>query len=204
MLARNTLATFMLVATPALAQAPGAPSAAAPARPTIPPAEQQIAAAILPIPAEFRGTAQVLGYSADAKLVVLRPGTGAYVCLASDPRVPRFHVACYHRSLEPFMARGRELRAQGLKAEQVDSARFSEIRSGKLAMPAGATALYSLTGGSFDPATGTTAGARPLFVVYIPNATAESTGLTEKPVQGAPWIMYPGTPKAHIMFVPTM
>lgn len=201
MLARNTIATLMLAGAPLAAQAP---AAAVNARPTILPAEQQIAAAVLPIPAEFRPTAQVLGYGADAKLTVLRPGAGAYVCLATDPRVQRFHVACYHRTLEPFMARGRELRAQGMKAEQVDSARFAEIRSGKLVMPAGATALYSLTGGSFDPATGTTTGARPLFVVYIPNATGETTGLTEKPVQGAPWIMYPGTPKAHIMFVPTM
>ena len=200
MLARTTLATIFL-AVPLAAQAP---AASAPARPTILPAEQQIAAAVLPIPAEYRPTAQVLGYGADAKLTVLRPGTGAYVCLASDPKAQRFHVACYHRALEPFMARGRELRAQGFRGEQVDSARFADMKSGKLAMPAGPTALYSLTGGSFDPATGTTTGARPLFVVYIPNATGETTGLTEKPVQGAPWIMYPGTPKAHIMFVPTM
>ena len=191
----------LLLAAPLAAQAP---AAAAAARPTIPPADQQIAAAVLPIPAEYRASARVLGYGADAKLTVLRPGTGAYVCLASDPKVSRFHVACYHRSLEPFMARGRELRAQGLRQEQVDSARFAETRSGRLAMPAGASALYSLTGGSFDPATGTATGARPLFVVYIPNATGESTGLSEKPMPGAPWIMNPGTPKAHIMFVPTM
>jgi hypothetical protein len=28
--------------------------------------------------------------------------------------------------------------------------------------------------------------------------------LTATPTQGAPWIMYPGTPKAHIMLVPKM
>jgi len=47
-------------------------------------------------------------------------------------------------------------------------------------------------------------GARPLIVIYIPGATETSTGLSAKPAEGTPWIMFPGTPKAHIMFVPRM
>jgi hypothetical protein len=98
------------------------------------------------------------------------------------------------------MARGRELRAQGVKGEQVDTVRFKEIKSGKLAMPQTPSALYTLTGGSFDSATGKVTGGKWLYVVYIPGATEKSTGITEKPAAGVPWIMYPGTPKAHIMF----
>lgn len=66
--------------------------------------------------------------------------------------------------------------------------------------------LYSLTAesGAPDPATGVVAGARPLYVVYIPFATPQTTGRTAKPVEDGPWIMFPGTPKAHIMFVPAM
>jgi hypothetical protein len=168
---------------------------------------QQIAAAVLPLPAEFRATAQVLGYRAgNPRLVTLREAPGPFICLASDPRASRFHVACYHRSLEPFMARGRTLRAQGITGERVDSVRFMEVRSGKLTMPKEPAALYSLTGpvGSFDPAKGTAASARPLFVIYISGATAASTGLSAQPQEGAPWIMFPGTPKAHIMLVPRM
>jgi hypothetical protein len=88
--------------------------------------------------------------------------------------------------------------------EQVDTVRFREVRSGKLKLPKEPALLYSLTGGSFDPATGTATGARPLFVVYIPFATAESTGLSAVAARGTPWIMLPGTPKAHIMFTPSM
>jgi hypothetical protein len=117
--------------------------------------------------------------------------------------VTQFHVACYHRALEPFMARGRALRASGVTGDRVDTVRFAEIKSGKLPMP-DRGALYTLTGGHFDPATGTAPGARPLYVVYIPGATAQSTGITERPAEGTPWIMYPGTPKAHIMFIPKM
>jgi hypothetical protein len=188
-----------------LAQAPSSQAPAAAAEPM--PEAQQITAAILPLPKEFRDDAAVLGYRAGASgLVTLRKGAGSFVCLATDPAATQFHVACYHRSLEPFMARGRALRAQGTKGEQVDTVRFKEIKSGKLAFPKGPAALYTLTGpaGSFDPATGTAPAARLLSVVYISGATPASTGLTAQPIVGAPWIMYPGTPKAHIMLVPKM
>ena len=170
-------------------------------------AEHQLASAVLPLPSEFRDNATVLGYSPDGSRTTLRSGSGPFVCLSSDPKGQRFHVACYHRSLEPFMARGRALRAQGMTSpERIDSVRFAEVKSGTLAMPAGPAALYSLTGplGSYDAASGKVTGARSLFVIYIANATAESTGLSAKPAEGTPWIMYPGTPKAHIMFVPRM
>lgn len=169
-------------------------------------AEQQITAAVLPAPEEMRAGATVLGYGSDGRLKKLRQGSGALVCLASNPTAERFHVACYQRSLEPFMARGRALRAHGVTGDRVDSVRFAEVRAGKLPMPKHPAMLYSLTGpaDSFDPATGTAPNAKPLFVVYVPFATGKSLGLSTTPVEGAPWIMHPGTPKAHIMFEPRM
>jgi hypothetical protein len=171
-----------------------------------PSAKQQIAAAVLAAPKDLRADATVLGYTPAGKLTTLRQGKGALICLASNPNSERFHVACYHRSLEPFMARGRALRAQGVKGDQVDSVRFREVRSGKLPMPRHPAVLYSLTGpaGSFDSTTGTAPKAQPLFVVYVPFATEKSLGLSATPVEGAPWIMDPGTPKAHLMFEPKM
>ena len=165
---------------------------------------QQIAAAVSPLPAELRGDATVLGAGTGGELRTLRAGAGPMLCLAPDPARAEFHTACYHRSLEPFMARGRALRAAGLQGDRVDSARFAEIRAGTLPMPAHPAALYSLFGGRVDPATGAVTGAKPLFVIYVPGATPESTGLPATPVEGGPWIMSPGTPRAHIMFVPTM
>lgn len=187
-----------------LGAAPTALRAQRPAAP--PPVAAQVAAALAPLPEQFRATAAVLGYRAPGVgLSPLRPGDGAFVCLADDPSDDRFHVACYHRSLEPFMARGRELRAQG-RGAQVDSVRNAEIVAGVLPMPEVPAALYSLTGPpeSMDASSGAVEGARPLFVIYVPFATAESTGLPSAPVHNAPWIMFPGTPKAHIMFVPEM
>lgn len=170
----------------------------------LPTPEAQIAAAVLPMPEEFRATATVLGYRVPGELVTLRQGSGPMICLADDPKEARFHVACYHRDMEPFMARGRALRAQGIT--DVDSVRYAEVAAGTLPMPNRA-ALWSFTGGpgSFDWATNTPdSTVRPLYVVYMPGATAESTGLPIKPGPNSPWLMFPGTPKAHIMFVPRM
>ena len=136
---------------------------------------------------------------------MLREGKNGMTCLALFVIRDDFHVACYHKGLEPFMARGRELRAQGVKGDKVDSVRFAEIKSGKLKMPLYG-ALYSLSGKkeAWDPRTGKVTGATPLGVVDIPGATTESTGLSANPSQGGPWIMFPGTPKAHVMIVGAM
>jgi hypothetical protein len=197
------LAIVFLAATPvvAVAQTP-APAAQAP---RILPAAQQIASAVLPLPDSMRAGAGVLGYDASGRLVRLREPSNHMLCLADDPRDDRFHVACYHETMDPFMARGRELRAQGLGPEVVDSTRNADVYAGRVRVPPVA-ALYSLTGpaGSYDPATNTIRGARALFVVYIPFATEASTGLSAQPQEGAPWIMAPGTPHAHIMLIPRM
>ena len=187
----------VIVSLPVVVSAQGTNAVLAPA--------QQITAAVQAAPAEMRDGAAVLGYNDAKKLVPLREGKNDMVCLADDPAdTTRFHVACYHKGLEPFMARGRSLRAEGVKGDQVDTVRFKEITSGKLKMPSSPSALYTLTatgaGTGFDPATGKITGARWLYVVYIPGATTASTGLTTNPAPGVPWIMYPGTPKAHIMF----
>jgi hypothetical protein len=168
--------------------------------------EQQITVAVLPLPNDMRAGATVLGYGADGKLGELRKGTGEMTCLAPNRNVPRFHVACYHNSLEPFMARGRALRTSGVTGDAVDSTRFREIKTGKLVMPKTPASLYSLTGDwtTLDAAALTTKGARALFVIYMPFATAQTTGLSDKPARGTPWLMGAGTPKAHIMFVPEM
>ena len=172
-----------------------------------PPAAQQIAAAVLALPEEFRTGARVLGYQSGRRdLVPLREGRGPFTCLASDPAAKQFHVACYHQSLEPFMARGRALRASGVKGDQVDTVRFAEVRTGKLAMPTRAAALYQLFGpaDAFDASTNSVRKARSLYVVYMPGATAATTGISVHPSEDTPWLMFPGTPKAHIMFQPRM
>ena len=167
---------------------------------SLPTAEQQIASAVLALPEGMRAGAAVLGYHMPAHLVELRKGSNGMTCLADDPANAAFHVACYHESLEPFMARGRALRAEGVKGGMVDSTRFKEIKAGTLKMPTTPAALYSLSGaaGSWDPATNAVKeGAGALRRVH----RGRHVGLHRAPGatgRGAPLDHVPGNPEgAH-------
>jgi len=162
----------------------------------------QIAGAVLPAPAELRDGAAVLGLDAQGSRVVIREGKNEMICLASDPNKTAFNAACYHKDLEPFMARGRELLAQKITGAKRNEIRFKEVEDGKLQMPREPRTLYVLTGSSFDSATGKVQDPYLRWVIYVPFATPQSTGLSTKASEGAPWLMSPGTAGAHIMISP--
>lgn len=168
----------------------------------VPSAEKQIKAAVSPAPEEEREGATVMGYNKDGELTTLQDGTNDLICLADDPSRTDFHVACYHKDLEPFMKRGRELRAEGKSRGEIQEIRNKEIESGEISLPDKPMALYSLTGpdDGFDYSKEQLREASPLYVVYIPYATVEETGIPPSPISdGAPWLMDPGKPWAHIM-----
>jgi hypothetical protein len=162
----------------------------------------QIAAAVLAAPAELREGAAVLGYNTKGELVKLREGKNESICLARDPNKTTYRVDCYHRDLEPYMARGRELLAQKVTGKARNDVRWKEVAEGKLALPREPRTLYVLTGSGYDSATGKVTDAYLRWVIYVPFATPESTGLSTKPSDNAPWLMSPGTAGAHIMINP--
>jgi hypothetical protein len=192
---KSRFAVFGLLAITGLAA--GAQSVSYPS------AARQIAAAVSPLPEQQQATARVLGHDASGKLVVLRQGSNDFTCIADDAVAKQYHVACYHKSLEPFMARGRELHAMKKSREVIDSVRGADIKAGRYSMPSKPAALYQYYASrdSVD-ASGNVKGASFLYVVYTPYATAKSTGITENPIEGGPWIMYPGKPWAHLMIAP--
>ena len=165
----------------------------------------QIKAAVLAAPSDKRDGAAVYGYSPTKELVLLRKGSNELICLADDPGQGGFSVACYHKDLEPFMKMGRVLKKQGKSADEIFQTREKETKAGKLIMPKQPTTLfvYSAPKEDYDDATGEVKNGYLRYVVYIPYATAESTGLPLKPeVPAMPWIMNPGTHAAHIMINP--
>jgi hypothetical protein len=168
----------------------------------VPPAPVQIAGAVLAAPEEFREGAAVLGFDAQGRRVQIREGKNEIICLATDPARTTFNVACYHKDLEPFMARGRELLAEKVTGSKRIDIRYKEIEEGKLAMPKEPRTLYVLTGASFDAASGKVQDPYLRWVIYVPFATPQSTGLSTKASESAPWLMYPGTAGAHIMISP--
>ena len=168
----------------------------------VPSSAVQIAAAILAAPADLREGAAVLGYNAQGELVKLRQGKNEIICVANDPSSESFSVACYHRDLDPYMARRRELLAQKVTGQKRNEIRWKEVAEGKLSLPKEARTLYILTGIGFDSSNGKVTDAYLRWVIYLPFATPESTGLSTKASESAPWLMFPGTPGAHIMINP--
>jgi len=171
----------------------------------IPPNEIQIKTAVLPIPDEKRDGAMVYGYNSAGELVVLRKGTNNLICIGDNPGKDGINVACYSKKLEPFMARGRELSAKDLSGEEREKIRAKEVASGKIKMPKEPSMMYVYYGKSedYNIATGELQNGKFRYVIYTPFATTESTGLPDKPhAPGMPWLMDPGTHRAHIMVGP--
>jgi hypothetical protein len=171
----------------------------------IPSSEIQIKTALLAAPEELREKAMVYGYSSTGDFIVLRKGNNELVCLADDPATDGLNTSCYHKSLEPFMARGRELKKEGKSFQQQFDIREAEVKAGKLKMPKQSATLYVYTASkeNYNTQTGQVTNGYLRYVVYIPYATAESTGLPLAPsAPGMPWIMDPGTHRAHIMINP--
>lgn len=167
--------------------------------------EALIATALMAAPKESREGCTVIGYNMAGDFVTFKEGTNDLICLADDPKRKGFNAACYHRDMEPFMARGRELRAEGKTAPEIFDIREEEVKSGKLSMgkPGSTLHLYYGQETRYNPETSEVAGAKYRYVVYLPFATSESTGLPENPIaSNHPWIMNPGTHRAHIMITP--
>lgn len=180
-----------------LAACGGAVSASAQVSPA-----DQIARAVLAAPESLRADATVLGYGGEPRegdpLTVLRAGTNGIICLADDPSDDRFSVACYHESMDPFMAMGRRMSAAGEDRGAVLEARRAAIDAGEM-QPPGA-ALWVMTSKSdVDPAVGPDDDARRRSVLYVPYANAEDLGLPTHPDGSSPWLMLPGQPWAHVM-----
>ena len=164
-----------------------------------------IATALMAAPEGSRAGCKVIGYNMEGEFVTLREGTNEFICLADNPKQKGFNAACYHKDLEPFMARGRALRAEGKTSKEIFDMREQEAKAGTLDMGGDGSTLHILYGPNsmYDAETGKVDEAIYRYVVYMPWATAASTGLPETPVAANhPWIMNPGTHRAHIMISP--
>ena len=167
--------------------------------------DQQIASAILAAPLEAREEAMVYGYSDSGEFMMLREGNNDFICIADNPEKEGFQVVSYHKSLEPMMARGRELEADGKSREEKEEIRSKEAKTGKMSIPETPATLHIYYGENayFNEETGEIENGKYRYVVYIPYATQETTGLPLAPNESShPWLMFPGRYNAHIMITP--
>jgi len=167
----------------------------------VPRAERQIELAVMAAPEAEREASTVLGYDATGKLVRLREGSNGLTCLADDPEKKGISVACYSDGLEPYMQLGRDLRAEGKSNDEVFDLREEAVKSGAITIPV--NSINNVLMGKLNAMTGELEDTYLRYVIYIPYATPETTGIPLVPSgPGGPWIMDPGTHRAHIMINP--
>jgi hypothetical protein len=159
-----------------------------------PPRDQQVEETLRALPEALRDGATVVGYE-NGEQKVIRPGSGFMICWADDPASAdapgAFYVTCFPKSLQAFVERFEELRGN---PEQV-AIMEAEVKSGQLAVPRVAM-RYTLRGAEAE-------GGVPLGVLHIPFATAadaEEMGFSTVPDNFRPWLMWEGSPMAHVMF----
>ena len=167
--------------------------------------EDQIKSALWAAPEAAREGAHVYGFDKDGKFVTLREGTNNFIVRSDDPNKEGFEIVCYPKDVEPFMARGRALKAEGKSRGQIFDIREKEMMNGSLQKPGYGSTLQIYRGADakYNPETGKVEGGEYRYVIYTPRATAQTTGLPEKPNgAGHPWVMFPGLYRAHIMITP--
>ena len=167
--------------------------------------EALVATALMAAPQDKRAESKVIGFNMAGEFVTFKEGTNEFICITDNPKQDGFNAAAYHKDLEPFMARGRALKAEGKTFKEIFDIRETEAKAGKLDMGKAGSTLHIYYGknANYDKTTADVEGATYRYVVYMPFATGESTGLPEAPkVSNHPWLMDAGTHRAHIMISP--
>lgn len=153
--------------------------------------------ALLPLSDDLKGGATVARYDMSAgERHVLRQGSNTIECQPLDATTK--FIRCYHIGGAPELELRAKLTSQGKSADEIDKEVAAAIAAGTIsAQPFGAMSyrLYQ----DDDRI-------KYLWVLRLPNATAEELGLsTESQRDGAllghglPWMMREGTPAAHLM-----
>ena len=172
--------------------------------PKVPTPEQQIAAALLPLPEVLRTGAGVVGYNSDLSLVTLRPSTNGIVCTGTRPGDDKFDARCYHEKFLPIVRRLHELYKQGKSEKEVDEIVGLEVKAGKLILPDRPTAGYRMLGpiSAYNAGTNTVGKEIESWQsIHFPYKTAAEIGLPQEGTvaRTLPYVMSSGTIWSHVM-----
>ena len=159
-------------------------------------APDPITQATLPLPEDLRAGATVYEYDkATGARKVLRAGTNFVECL---PRGDDGFTWCYNKVTAPRRDLQAKLRAEKKTDKEIQEAVAAATAAGTIKPTPFGTMSYRLYGKKDR--------IQLLWVMSVPNATAESIGVSEGSQrdealkgQGVPWLMLPGTSGAHIM-----
>ena len=156
---------------------------------------EKIQQAVTPLPDDLKAGATVYDYNEDGVREILRQGTNHVEC---KPRDERGFTLCFPVSTSARRDFAAALEAEGLEGEELQAAVASAEDAGTIEPTPMGSILYRLY--EEDDRI------RLLWVVLLPNATAEDLGMSVESQRdpslagmGRPWMMREGTPGAHLM-----
>ena len=174
-----------------------------PAAPCLGQPRDQIAAAVVPLPAALRESATVVRMNAAGQPETLRNGSNGMVCIADKPSDEVFDVRCYRESFIHVVYRTFQLGANVASPKVA-----AEIEAGKLKLSNEPTAGFRCLGptSSYDPATHSVTGkGRCWESVHFPFRTAREVGFPDENEvpeglrQTIPYVMASGSYWSHVM-----
>lgn len=169
------------------------------------PDSRLIGEALSAAPDAFQDAATVYAFNDAGALEVIRDGDGTFFCAADNPNREGFEAACWQAALDAYVRRGHELKSEGVEGSETVTLREAEIDAGTLEWFDGEATMYLRYGENayWDNELREVVDSKLRYVVYTPYATSETTGLPLEPMTpGGPWIMNPGSFRAHIMLLP--
>lgn len=157
--------------------------------------EEMIAQAVQPLPEDLRAGAAVFNYDEDGRRIMLRGGSNYVEC---KPRDERGFTTCYPKNTAARRDYSRKLIQDGLEGEELQAAMTAAEEAGTIEPTPFGSMIYRLYENDDR--------IQLLWVVLLPNATAEDLGMSLESQRdnslagmGTPWMMREGTPSAHLM-----
>ena len=157
--------------------------------------QEMIDRALLGAPAGMvRMNASVVKWGADGKRVVIKQGTNDLVCWDQSvwPGQLPFSVHCTSSKSMDRVDQNRAMYYQYMTREAAEKAIKELEASGKRVLPEYGAGHYGLQGKD-------QASARSHVTIAVPNATAASLKIPDKPSTSGIWLMDSGTSGAHLM-----
>ena len=155
-----------------------------------------IAQAIQPLPEDLKAEARVYAYDAESgERTILREGSNQVEC---KPRDERGFTLCFPRASADYRDLRNKHTLAGLEGDDLNAVMDAAVEAGTVEASAYGSILYRLY--EKDDRI------QLLWVVLLPNATAEDLGMSIESQRdnslagmGRPWMMREGTPGAHLM-----
>jgi len=172
--------------------------------------DQEVAAAVLPLPDQLRNGAAVVRLNAAGYPEHLRKGTNTMVCIANRPGIDRFDVRCYQEDFIGVVYRAFQLNAEGIRGEKQYDQIEAEIKAAKISLPSHPSAGYRCAGPAKAYNASTNTATEEIYCwesVHFPFRTARELGLMdeseipENMQRRLPFVMSSGRYWSHVMIM---